>query len=155
VLAALEADKKAVAEKDFVRAAAHHLELSEDEKTLREKLLRIYQTARLEVPKLDDALTETVRGTKADKAHARKIFQLLLQAGEIVRVTDEFYFARAEIEKLTASLRKFAENSADRLIDVAAFKTTAGISRKYAIPLLEYFDRERVTRRAGDKRLIL
>jgi selenocysteine-specific elongation factor len=42
-----------------------------------------------------------------------------------------------------------------RLIDVASFKTLAGVSRKYAIPLLEYFDREQVTRRAGDKRLIL
>ena len=43
----------------------------------------------------------------------------------------------------------------ERLIDVASFKEMAGISRKYAIPLLEYFDRERVTRRAGDKRIIL
>jgi len=41
------------------------------------------------------------------------------------------------------------------LIDVAAFKELAGVSRKYAIPLLEYFDRARVTRRAGDKRVIL
>ena len=45
--------------------------------------------------------------------------------------------------------------SSDKLIDVPKFKEIAGISRKYAIPLLEYFDRERVTRRAGDKRLIL
>jgi selenocysteine-specific elongation factor len=41
------------------------------------------------------------------------------------------------------------------LIDVAAFKELAHVSRKYAIPLLEYLDRERVTRRAGDRRLIL
>ena len=41
-----------------------------------------------------------------------------------------------------------------RLIDVATFKELAGVSRKYAIPLLEYFDREHVTRRAGDKRVI-
>jgi selenocysteine-specific elongation factor len=72
-----------------------------------------------------------------------------------VRVTDEFYFARPEIDGLVAKLKKFAENSANRLVDVAQFKDIAGISRKYAIPLLEYFDRERVTRRAGDKRLIL
>jgi selenocysteine-specific elongation factor len=41
------------------------------------------------------------------------------------------------------------------MIDVPQFKEIAGISRKYAIPLLEYFDREKVTRRAGDKRIIL
>jgi len=48
-----------------------------------------------------------------------------------------------------------SQHEPDRLIDVAAFKDLAGVSRKYAIPLLEYFDREQVTRRAGDKRLIL
>ncbi len=155
VLASLETDKKIVAEKDFVRAAAHNLELSADEKILRERLSEIYRAAKLEVPKLEDALLESTKNTKADKTLARKIFQLLLNSGEIVKITDEFYFARPEIETLVANLSKFAENSADRLIDVATFKDIAGISRKYAIPLLEYFDRERITRRAGDKRLIL
>jgi selenocysteine-specific elongation factor len=155
VLASLETDKKIASEKDFVRAAAHSLELSSDETILRTRLSEIYRSAKLEVPKLEDALAEAVRNTKADKNHARKIFQILLHAGEIVKITDEFYFARAEIEKLVAKLQKFAENSADRLIDVPTFKDIAGISRKYAIPLLEYFDRERRTRRAGDKRLIL
>lgn len=155
ILTSLEADKKIAAEKDFVRAAAHNLELSADEKILRERLSAIYKNAKLEVPKLDDALTESIKGTKADKIRARKIFQLLLNSGELVKITDEFYFAKGEIENLAAKLREFAENSADRLIDVPKFKDIAGISRKYAIPLLEYFDREKLTRRAGDKRLIL
>ena len=155
VLASLERDRKIASEKDTIRAAAHSLELSADEKTIRERLVQIYRTAKLEVPKLEDALTESLRGTKSDKNHARKIFQILLNAGEIVKITDEFYFARGEIDALAAKLKKFAENSADRLIDVPAFKDIAGISRKYAIPLLEYFDRERITRRTGDKRLIL
>ena len=60
------------------------------------------------------------------------------------------------LESLKARLRQYGEtHEPDRLIDVGAFKDLAGVSRKYAIPLLEYFDRERVTRRAGDKRLIL
>ena len=155
VLSSLEADKKIFGEKDFVRAAAHSLELSGAEKALRERLENIYKTAKLEVPKLEDALTDAARDTKSDKNHARKIFQILLNSGEIVKITDEFYFAQTEIAQLVAKLRKFAENSADRLIDVATFKDIAGISRKYAIPLLEYFDREKITRRAGDKRLIL
>ena len=58
-------------------------------------------------------------------------------------------FAARAIERLFPSARRL------RLIDVAAFKELSGVSRKYAIPLLEYFDRERVTRRAGDRRLIL
>lgn len=155
VLFHLETEKKIVAEKDFVRAAAHNLELSTDEKVLRERLSAIYKNAKLEVPKLDDALLESIKGTKSDKNHARKIFQLLINSGEIVKITDEFYFARNEVDNLIAKLKIFAQNSTDKLIDVPKFKEIAGISRKYAIPLLEYFDREKITRRAGDKRLIL
>ena len=155
VLSNLETEKKIVSEKDSVRDASHNLELSGDEKILREKLSAIYKTAKLEVPKLEDALSDAINKTKSDKNHARKIFQLFLNSGEIVKVTDEFYFSREAIDNLINQLRSFAEKSADRLIDVPAFKDLAGISRKYAIPLLEYFDREKITRRAGDKRLIL
>ncbi|MCD9187067.1 MAG: selenocysteine-specific translation elongation factor [Pyrinomonadaceae bacterium] len=155
ILTALETEKKTIAEKDFVRAVSHNLELSNDEKILRERLSAVYKTAKLEVPKLDEALLEAVKGTKSDKNHARKVFQLLINSGELVKITDEFYFAKNEIDNLIAKLKTFAQSSSDKLIDVPKFKEMAGISRKYAIPLLEYFDRERVTRRAGDKRLIL
>jgi len=151
----LEKENKIVAEKDYIRLAAHNLELSAEEELLREKLRKIYKNAKLEVPKLEDALNDSVGGTKSDKTHARKIFQLLINSGELVKISDEFYFANSEIESLTVKTREFASNTADRLIDVAKFKEIAGISRKYAIPLLEFFDREKITRRAGDKRLIL
>jgi selenocysteine-specific elongation factor len=74
--------------------------------------------------------------------------------GNVVKVSEEFYFSRAAIDELIGKLRTIADAS-DRLIDVPRFKDVAGISRKYAIPLLEYFDREKITRRAGDKRIIL
>lgn len=151
----LEKENKIKAEKDTVRTAAHNLELSADEKILRENLQTIYKNAKLEVPKLEDALSDAARGTKSDKTHARKVFQLLLNSGEIVKISEEFYFPKTEIENLTSKVRESAANTDDRLIDVAKFKDIAGISRKYAIPLLEYFDREKITRRAGDKRLIL
>jgi selenocysteine-specific elongation factor len=80
---------------------------------------------------------------------------LFLDSGEIVKVTDEFYFSRPVLDKLIVELRRHGSQSPGGLIDVAKFKDIAGVSRKYAIPLLEYFDREKVTRRAGDKRLIL
>jgi selenocysteine-specific elongation factor len=60
------------------------------------------------------------------------------------------------LDELKAKLLDYASrHEPERLIDVAGFKDLAGVSRKYAIPLLEYFDREKVTRRAGDKRIIL
>jgi selenocysteine-specific elongation factor len=155
VLAALETDGKIAAEKDSVRAAAHNLELSAEEKILRGRLEKIYREAKLEVPALDAALDEATRGTKLDRQQARKVFQLFLNAAEIVKVTEDFYFRREALDELIGKLKNYAAQTPDRLIDVATFKEIAGISRKYAIPLLEYFDREKRTRRAGDKRLIL
>lgn len=155
VLANLEKDSKIAAEKDIVRLAAHNLELSAEEEAVRENLAKIYKNAKLEAPKLEDALIEANGDTKLSREQARKVFQLLLNSGEVVKITEEFYFDSEAISKLIKNLKDFADLSPDRLIDVAAFKDIANVSRKYAIPLLEYFDRERVTRRAGDKRLIL
>ncbi|MDQ3131925.1 MAG: selenocysteine-specific translation elongation factor [Acidobacteriota bacterium] len=155
VLSNLEKENRVAAERDIFRLAVHNLELSADEKTLRQRLGQIYHAAKLEVPKLEDALQEALKNTKSNRETARKIFQLLLNSGEIVKITDEFYFSKNAIDDLIRQLKNYAATSSDKLIDVAKFKDIAGISRKYAIPLLEYFDRERVTRRAGDKRLIL
>jgi len=151
----LEKDGKISAEKDFVRANSYNRELSADEMRVRERLLKIYAEAKLEVPTLENTLNESTEGTKVLREHARKIFQLLLNSGEMVKVTEDFYFSKKAIAELIEKVKNFASKSPDRLIDVATFKAMAGVSRKYAIPLLEYFDRERITRRAVDKRLIL
>ena len=78
--------------------------------------------------------------------------------GDVSQLTD-FFTSLLDlvnaIEDLKTKLQTYAsQHEPDRLIDVPAFKDLAGVSRKYAIPLLEYFDRERVTRRAGDRRII-
>ncbi len=154
-LVRLEKEDKIFAEKDSVRAASHNQELSIDETEARKRLAEIYTSAKLEVPTLENALKESIKNTKLSLEHARKIFQLLLNSGEIVKISEELYFSKSAIDELIEKLKNLASKSSDRLIDVTIFKDTAGVSRKYAIPLLEYFDRERITRRAGDKRLIL
>jgi selenocysteine-specific elongation factor len=70
-------------------------------------------------------------------------------------VHSEMFFHRTALDKLTRRLRERASQDRERAIDVAQFKELTGISRKYAIPLLEYLDRQRVTRREGDRRIIL
>jgi selenocysteine-specific elongation factor len=154
VLSSLEKKGTIVREKGHVRLAAHNIEISEEEKLVLERLRKLYAEAKLEAPKLEDALELATAGIGLKSGHGRKIFQLLLNSGELVKITEDFYFSRPEIESLVEKVKAFAEGTADRLIDVPKFKEIAGISRKYAIPLLEYFDRERVTRRAGDKRLV-
>ncbi len=143
-------------EQDTVRLSKHSQELSGDEDLVRENLRRIYKTSGLNVPTLETALVDSVIETKVSAAQARKIFQLFVNSGELIKVTEEFYFTREEIAVLLINLKKYADhNTSDRLIGVAEFKDLAGVSRKYAIPLLEYFDAQKKTRRAGDKRLIL
>jgi selenocysteine-specific elongation factor len=146
-----------VAERDVVRARAHSLELSGEDARLRESLERIYREAALEAPTLDEAFARAAEGKRLDREHARKILQLLIEAGALVRVTSDLFFHRDALARLVADLRAHAARDAapDRLIDVATFKEIARVSRKYAIPLLEHLDAARVTRRAGDRRLIL
>ena len=155
VMAHLESTGALISEKEVVRAASHSLSLSAADAALRERLEKVYKDAALEAPTFDEAL-ERASGAKASREHARKIFQLLIDSGSLVRVTPELYFHREALDRLVAKLGEYAaRHEPERLIDVPTFKEIAGITRKYAIPLLEYFDRERITRRAGDKRIIL
>ncbi|MDT4899022.1 MAG: selenocysteine-specific elongation factor [Acidobacteriota bacterium] len=155
VMTHLEKTGALVSEKEFVRAASHKLSLSEADLMLRDKLESIYKDARLEPPTLDEAL-ERARSAGMAREHERKIFQLLLDSRLLLRVAPDLFFHHEALDSLVAKLREYgAEHEPARLIDVATFKEIAGITRKYAIPLLEYFDRERITRRAGDKRIIL
>jgi selenocysteine-specific elongation factor len=143
-----------VSERELVRAAGHSLELSHADAALRDSLEGIYRDAALEAPTLEEAFARV--GDGVGREHLRKILKLLLDSGALVRVREDLLFHREALERLTAALRDYADaHTPERLIDVAAFKELSGVSRKYAIPLLEYFDRERITRRAGDRRLIL
>jgi selenocysteine-specific elongation factor len=142
-------------DRESVRLSAYRATLSPAETVLKDKLFNVYQTAGLEVPKVEDVLTGAIIGTDFSRNDARKFFQLFLDSGEIVKVSEEFYFLKSEIAKLVEKLKQFANSKSDRSLDMAEFKDIASVSRKYAIPLIEYFDRERVTVRRGDKRIIL
>ena len=155
VLARLEGEGKVVSEKDIVRSSAHSVGLSDKDIELSNRIEQIYLTAGVEAPSLDDAMTKA-NVPAAQRAQARKLLQLLLDDRKLVRIQGEMFMHSKVIEDLKAKLLAYAsQHEPDRLIDVAAFKDLAGVSRKYAIPLLEYFDREQTTRRAGDTRLIL
>ncbi|OLE52744.1 MAG: selenocysteine-specific translation elongation factor [Acidobacteria bacterium 13_1_20CM_3_53_8] len=154
VISHLEATGALRSEKDVVRASNHRLELSPHDAALKSRLEEVYKDAALEAPTFEEALERA--GNSSPRERARKILQLLIDAGSLVSVSREYYFHREALDQLTKSLRDYAsQHEPERLIDVATFKDLAGVSRKYAIPLLEYFDRERVTRRAGDRRIIL
>jgi len=155
-----------VSERDIVRASSHTLALSETDANLRARLEQIYLEAALAAPTFEDALARATTtaspaaavadGKGITREHGRKILQLLIDSGALVRVTNDLLLHREALARLVETLREYAaQHEPERLIDVAAFKDLANVSRKYAIPLLEYLDRARITRRAGDRRLIL
>jgi selenocysteine-specific elongation factor len=155
VILQLEQDGKLISERDLVRSRQHSLDLSGADAQLRDRLAQVYEKAGLEAPSIDEAM-ERAAIPGAQRAHARKILQLLIDGGMLVRIQGELFFHRNSLATLQEKLQQYAAaHEPDRAIDVATFKELGGISRKYAIPLLEYLDRERVTRRAGDKRIIL
>jgi selenocysteine-specific elongation factor len=114
----------------------------------------IYRDAKLAAPSTGEAMSRA--GVAASQQqHGRKVLQVLIDSGKLVRVDGEMFFHASALDELVQRLRAFAATKSDRAIDVPAFKELAGISRKYAIPLLEYLDRQRVTRREGDKRIVM
>jgi selenocysteine-specific elongation factor len=142
-------------ERDLVRLREHTVDLSAADSTLRDNIAAIYEAAQVEPPTLDQAL-ERAGVASTQRAHGRKILQMLLDEGTLVRAQGDMLLHVNAINRLRALLQDFAsQHEPERLIDVSQFKELAGVSRKYAIPLLEYLDRERITRRAGDKRIIL
>jgi selenocysteine-specific elongation factor len=108
-----------------------------------------FASAGLKVP----ALKEVLAGLKVDKTRAQKIVTLLLRDKVLVKISEDMVFHRDALGALRN--RMSSEKARSTTIDVARFKDLTGVSRKYAIPLLEYLDREHVTRRVGDERIIL
>ena len=88
-----------------------------------------------------------------DKTRAQKIVTLLLRDRVLVKLGDDMVFHRDALQHLRAQIA--AQKTKTPKLNVALFKDLSGVTRKYAIPLLEYLDRERVTRRVGDERVIL
>jgi selenocysteine-specific elongation factor len=149
VIQALVQEKKVEVTGDLVRLAGHGVVMKDEEAESKKKIEDAFSAAGLRVP----ALHEVLAGLKVDKQRAQKIVTLLLREKTLIKVSDELVFHRTALEALRRQV--VAQKAKASKMDVAVFKEMTGVSRKYAIPLLEYLDRERVTRRVGDAREIL
>jgi selenocysteine-specific elongation factor len=134
---------------DLVHLPGRGVVMKDEEAESRKVIEKAFASAGLKVPALKDVLA----GLKIDKNRAQKIMTLLLRDKTLIKVSDELVFHRSALEELRKDIASIKQQSPK--IDVARFKDLTGVSRKYAIPLLEYLDRERVTRRVGDERVIL
>jgi selenocysteine-specific elongation factor len=107
-----------------------------------------YEASGLAAP----SAVEVASHLKLSDGEMRRLMTLLLRAKTLIRMgTDELYIHRTALEGLRAQILELH----GQVLDVARFKQITGLSRKYAIPLLEYLDRERITRKDGDRRIVL
>jgi len=149
VIARLAEEGKVAAERDALKLASHRPELTVSDASSKAALEAAFRAAGLEAGTLEETAAAT--GTRIELA--RKLYTLLAAERRLVRIGD-FVFHVDSIDDLKARVR--ARKSLNSRIDVSVFKEiTGGLTRKYAIPLLEYLDRERITRRVGNEREIL
>jgi len=108
----------------------------------------IYETAGLTAP----SPTEVASRLSLKESEMRRLMTLLLRDKILVKIgTETLYIHQGALKKLRNQMREMRGEA----LDIARFKQLNGLSRKYAVPLLEYLDRERLTRKDGDKRLVL
>jgi selenocysteine-specific elongation factor len=135
---------------DLVSQAGREITLSTEETRAKELIEREFERAGLTVPGFASVLAKL----PVDAARAQKILQILLREKVLVKISSDLVFHRNTLLRLRETVAKYRKERGSRL-PITVFKELTGITRKYAIPLLEHLDREQVTRRAGDERVIL
>jgi len=146
----LESQKKLDAAGELVKKAGSEITLQPEEAKAKDQIEAAFASASLQAPSVKEVLANLAIEAK----RAERLLQILLREKTLVRVSPELIFHRDALSHLKERLASYKRSKGER-ISVPAFKELTGITRKYAIPLLEYLDRERVTRRAGDDRVIL
>ncbi len=136
----------AVMEEETIRLTDHKVSLAVDQKEVRAKILQIYAAAGLTPPFFSDAVAAL--GIAEDTA--ADVFSLLVDGGDIVKVKEKLYFHAKAVDELRERLVAFLKENGE--ITTPQFKEMTGISRKYLIPLIEYYDAKYVTLRIGDIR---
>jgi selenocysteine-specific elongation factor len=148
LLSALGTEGVVKTERDKVRLASHEVRLSPEQQRVVDALEGEFHRAEAAPPSPEEALGRA--GVAGDEEH--ELFQVLVQAGKLVRVKESLFFHAQALDsiqgKLVALLRERKE------IGPSDIKDLLGISRKYAIPLLEFFDQRRVTARVGERRIL-
>jgi selenocysteine-specific elongation factor len=146
----LAAKKKIELQGELVKRAGAQISLLPEEAKAKEQIEAAFASAGLAVPSAKEVLGKL----SIEARRSEKLLQLLLRDKALLRITPELIFHRDALAELRSKLASYKKAKGER-ISVPAFKDLTGITRKYAIPLLEYLDRERVTRRQGDERVIL
>lgn len=137
-----------VVEGELLRLPEHKVSLADDQQALKEALLKAHQASPLVPPNHTELFAEL--GITARQA--QPIFKLLVTDGSLVKVREDLYYLSSVMEELRQKVREFLLTHAE--ITPGDFRDISGISRKNGISLLEHFDKEQLTMRVGDKRVL-
>ncbi len=139
---------KIVVEQDLVRLKTHRIELRVDQELVKGKVEEVFIRAGLQTPTLDAVAQELRLDAKA----VREAIGLLLAGKKLVKITEEILMHEQSLAPLRAKVGEFLKGGAK--MGMPEFKEISGVSRKYSVPLLEYFDRSGLTIRVGDQRVL-
>jgi selenocysteine-specific elongation factor len=148
VFGALEAEGLVQGQRDKVRLAAHEVRLSADQQRVVDQVEQAFLRAEAAPPSPEESLGRA--GVTGDDEH--ELFQLLVESRRLVRVKESLYFHAHSLDSIQTRLVDLLRERKE--IGPADIKDLLGISRKYAIPLLEHFDARGVTKRVGERRVL-
>ncbi len=132
-----------------VKISGHTVTLQVDEKEMQQKIGGLYKKAGLTPPNLKDVLATF---DEFPPKQIRQVIDLLLQKEELVKINESLIFHGEAIIQLADDVKNFITQEGE--IDAPRFKQLTGLSRKFSIPLLEYFDKIKLTIRIEDKRIL-
>ncbi|MBW2219965.1 MAG: selenocysteine-specific translation elongation factor, partial [Deltaproteobacteria bacterium] len=135
-----------VYDKNMVRMTDHKVSLQVDQVDIRKKIIASYKDSGLTPPYFKDIQKKL----DIESSAARDVLALLVDKEEIVKIKEDLYFHKDAVEKLKGRLVEYLMNNKE--ISTPQFKDMTGASRKYVIPLIEFFDAKNVTIRVGDHR---
>jgi len=144
----LEKKGKIISEKEMVRLTGHHVRLKDEMEGLRKDLSQIYRDAGLTPPTVREILE---RFSDREK-EVENLIRVMIRDGILVRISEDLNFHGDALERLREDYRRMLVR--DGQATPASFKELTGLSRKFIIPLMEYFDMTKLTMRAGDHRIL-
>jgi selenocysteine-specific elongation factor len=133
----------------LIHLSEHKVSLKEDEKILRRELEAFYKEAALAPPTIKEVMAKFAR---YPQPLLKEVMAIMVRDDALTKATEDLYFYKPSMEKLKEKLVALLVREGE--IDTPAFKEMTGLSRKFSIPLLEYFDKTKVTIRVGDKRIL-
>ncbi len=139
---------KLVVDHDLVRLGSHRVQLRVDQEQVKGKVEAVFARTGLQPPALDTVARELLLDPKTLK----EAIGLLLAAKKLVKINEEILMHEQNLAPLRAKVSEFLKGGAK--MGMPEFKEISGVSRKYSVPLLEYFDRSGLTIRVGDQRVL-